>query len=103
MTSEDDDDDDELFANFDTDHRDDLVMEWAKGGVLDFQPLEHLQSIEFMRPPVSSLGVYDKYSDSLESSKVNFKLAAVEEALALSIWTTTTSCRVLSLESGFGV
>ncbi|XP_062079547.1 uncharacterized protein LOC133784008 [Humulus lupulus] len=118
MTSE--DDDDELFANFDKDHRDDLIMEWAKenkndllqiicgyhtlplpprGGVLVFQPLEHLQSIEYRRPPVSSLGVYDKYSDSLESSEVNFKLAAVEEALALSIWTTATICRVLSLES----
>ena len=31
--------------------------------------------------------------------KVNLKLAAAEEALALSIWTTATICRVLSLES----
>lgn len=31
--------------------------------------------------------------------KVNAKLAAAEEALALSVWTTATICRVLSLES----
>lgn len=31
--------------------------------------------------------------------KVNEKLAAAEEALALSIWSTATVCRALSLES----
>lgn len=31
--------------------------------------------------------------------KVNAELAAAEEALALSIWTTATVCRALSLES----
>lgn len=31
--------------------------------------------------------------------KVNAKLAAAEEALALSIWATATICRVLSIES----
>ncbi|KAM6565021.1 hypothetical protein CsatB_025019 [Cannabis sativa] len=118
MTSE--DDDDELFANFDKDHRDDLIMEWAKenkndllqiicgyhslplpprGGKLVFQPLEHLQSIEYRRPPVPSLGFHQKYSASLAPSEVNFKLAAFEEALALSLWTTATICRALSLEN----
>ncbi|PON54584.1 DENN domain containing protein [Trema orientale] len=118
MTSE--DDDDELFSNFDKDLGSDLIMEWAKenkndllqiicgyhalplparGSELVFQPLEHLQSIEYRRPPVSALGFYEKYSDSFESPEVNFKLAAAEEALALSVWTTATICRVLSLES----
>lgn len=117
MTSEDDDDD---FSNFEKDLGDDLIMEWAKenkndllqiicgyhalplpprGSELVFQPLEHLQSIEYRRPPVSPLGFYEKRSDSSESAEVKFKLAAVEEALALSIWTTATICRVLSLES----
>lgn len=31
--------------------------------------------------------------------KVNARLADAEEALALSIWTTATVCRTLSLES----
>lgn len=31
--------------------------------------------------------------------KVNMKLAAAEEAVELSIWTTATICRVLSLEN----
>lgn len=31
--------------------------------------------------------------------KVNARLAAVEEALSLSIWTVATVCRALSLES----
>ncbi|RRT69154.1 hypothetical protein B296_00037658 [Ensete ventricosum] len=32
--------------------------------------------------------------------KVNTRLAAAEEALALSIWTTSTICHALSLETG---
>ncbi|KAL5562026.1 hypothetical protein UlMin_031773 [Ulmus minor] len=114
MTSE--DDDDELHPNSEKDYGDDLIMEWAKenkndllqivcgyhalplpprGGELVFQPLEHLQSIEYKRPPASALVFYEKYPESLEAAE----LAAAEEALALSLWTTSTICRVLSLES----
>ncbi|KAB1208648.1 DENN domain-containing protein 5B [Morella rubra] len=114
------DDDDEAFANWDKDFRDDIIMEWAKenkndllqivcgyhalplpelGSELVFQPLEHLQAIEYRRPPVAALGLHAKYIDSLEEAEVNAKLAAAEEALALSVWTTATICRVLSLES----
>ncbi|KAI5404745.1 hypothetical protein KIW84_051779 [Lathyrus oleraceus] len=32
-------------------------------------------------------------------SQVNAKLAAAEEALSLSVWTTSTTCRVLSLDT----
>ncbi|GMY06195.1 denn domain-containing protein 5b [Fagus crenata] len=118
MASE--DDDDEFFMNSDKDFGDDLIMEWAKenkndllqivcgyhalplpprGSELVFQPLEHLQAIEYRRPPVSSLGFHENNLDSLEAAEVHAKLAAAEEVLALSIWTTATICRVLSLES----
>uniref|UniRef100_A0A2N9EK12 UDENN domain-containing protein n=1 Tax=Fagus sylvatica TaxID=28930 RepID=A0A2N9EK12_FAGSY len=114
------DDDDEIFMNSDKDFGDDLIMEWAKenkndllqivcgyhalplpprGSELVFQPLEHLQAIEYRRPPVSSLGFHENNLDSLEAAEVHAKLAAAEEVLALSIWTTATICRVLSLES----
>lgn len=114
------DDDYEIFTNFDKDFGDDLIMEWAKenkndllqivcgyhalplpsrGSEIVFQPLEHLQPIEYGRPPVAALGVPESTLDSLEASEVNTKLAAAEEARALSIWATATICRVLSLES----
>jgi len=41
----------------------------------------------------------DKGITSAEINKVNARLAAAEEALALSIWTTATVCHALSLES----
>ncbi|XP_021911214.1 uncharacterized protein LOC110825059, partial [Carica papaya] len=114
------DEDDELFANNEKDFGDDLIMEWARENKIDllqivcgyhalplpprgceivFQPLEHLQAIEYIRPPVSALGFSEEYVDLFETSEVKVKLAAAEEALALSIWTTATICRVLSLES----
>ncbi|XP_023881796.1 uncharacterized protein LOC111994085 isoform X3 [Quercus suber] len=112
--------DDEIFANCDKAFGDDLIMEWAKenkndllqivcgyhalslpprGSELLFQPLEHLQAIVYMRPPVAALGFHENNLDSLEVAEVGAKLAAAEEALALSIWTTATICRALSLES----
>lgn len=53
---------------------------------------------------MSALGLNEKYidvvlQDSWEAAKVKAKAAAAEEALALSIWTTATICRVLSIES----
>ncbi|XP_075648482.1 uncharacterized protein LOC142619305 isoform X2 [Castanea sativa] len=107
--------DEEIFANCDKAFGDDLIMEWAKenkndllqivcgyhvlslpprGSELLFQPLEHLQAVVYMRPPVAALG-FQNNLDSLEVAE----LAAAEEALALSIWTTATICRALSLES----
>lgn len=42
----------------------------ARGSEIIFQPLEHLQAIEYRRPPVSALGLCDKYLDhKLEYSK----------------------------------
>ncbi|XVF32307.1 hypothetical protein REPUB_Repub17cG0070800 [Reevesia pubescens] len=119
LASEDEDEDDDLFPNHSKDFGDDLILEWARenkndllqivcryhalslpprGSEIVFQPLEHLQAIEYVRPPVSALGM-DDYLYSFEAAEVNAKLAAAEEALALSVWTTATICRVLSLDS----
>lgn len=118
-------DEDEVFSNHDKDIGDESVMDWARenkndllqivcgyhalplpprGSELVFRPLEHLQAIEYRRQPVSALGLSENFLDVKlqhlsESAEVNAKLAAAEEALALSIWTTATVCRVLSLES----
>ncbi|KAL0418603.1 UNVERIFIED_CONTAM: hypothetical protein Sradi_1273800 [Sesamum radiatum] len=76
--------DDEFFYNPDEDPRDHMIMEWARenkndllqiicayhcmhlperGSEIIFRPLEHLQAIVYRRPPVSSLGLCDKYLD----------------------------------------
>ncbi|XP_054822465.1 uncharacterized protein LOC129320825 isoform X4 [Prosopis cineraria] len=115
MESEDEDD---LFAN--NDDGDEFLMEWARenkndllqivcryhslplqrrGSEIIFHPLEHLQPILYRRPPVVALGFLENCLDSFEPAKVNANLAAAEEALALSIWTSVTICRVLSLEN----
>ncbi|XP_042509059.1 uncharacterized protein LOC122084685 isoform X2 [Macadamia integrifolia] len=104
---------------------DDVIMEWAKvhknellqivcgyhalplparGSEIIFQPLEHLQAIKYNRPAISALDFSGNYPDmklqgSLQAAEFNARLAAAEEAFALSIWTTATVCRVLSLES----
>ncbi|KAL0459343.1 UNVERIFIED_CONTAM: DENN domain-containing protein 5B [Sesamum latifolium] len=123
MTSEEEDDD--FFYNHDKDPSDDIGVEWSRenkadllqiicgyhstslpvrGSKIIFQPLEHLQPIEYQRPPVCALGLSDEFldlelKDPKEASQVKLKLAAAEEALSLSIWSTATICRVLSLES----
>lgn len=120
-----DDEEDDIFLNSKREARDDVIMQWAKdnkndslqivcgyhsvplpnrGGEIVFQPLDHLQGIEYRRAAVYTLGLSAKYRDhhlhwSTDDPEVNLKLAAGEEALALSIWTTATICRVLSLES----
>ncbi|XVF21489.1 hypothetical protein REPUB_Repub12eG0094600 [Reevesia pubescens] len=120
VASEDEDEDDDLFSNHEKDFGDDLILEWARenkndllrivcgyhalslpsrGSKIVFQPLEHLQAIEYVRPPVSALGMDESYLYSFEAAEVNGRLAAAEEALALSVWTTATICRVLSLDS----
>ncbi|KAJ4888873.1 DENN (AEX-3) domain-containing protein [Raphanus sativus] len=102
------------------DFGDDLVLEWAKehnndalqlicgyhslaipsrGSEVVFQPLEHLQSIAYTRPPVSALGLSEEFICSSDSSEINARLAAAEEAMGLSMWTTATVCRILSLET----
>ncbi|KAG8370845.1 hypothetical protein BUALT_Bualt13G0025700 [Buddleja alternifolia] len=117
--------DDEIFYSQDEDPREDTIMEWAKenkndllqiicgyhslhlperGGQVLFQPLEHLQAIEFRRPSICALELCDKFldlklNDSKEASQVKLKLATAEEAVSLALWTTATICRVLSLES----
>ncbi|KAK8269754.1 hypothetical protein V6Z12_D11G150600 [Gossypium hirsutum] len=120
LALEDDDEDDDLFSNPERDFRDDFILEWARenkndilqivcayhalsippqGKEILFQPLEHLQAIEYVRPPVSAFGLDESYLSSFEPSEVDAKLAAAEEAFALSVWTTATICRVLSLDS----
>lgn len=122
--SDDDDDEYELNSKQETSVGDEKVMEWAKannneplqivcgyhalplpprGGEIIFNPLEHLQPIKYCRPSVSSLG-FDGISNAVPSSpkqaiEVNTRLAVAEEALALSIWTTSTICHSLSLET----
>ncbi|CAH8359073.1 unnamed protein product [Eruca vesicaria subsp. sativa] len=107
-------------SNSENDFEDDLVLEWAKehnndalqlicgyhslaipsrGSEVVFQPLEHLQSIQYTRPPVSALGLSEEYICSSDSSGINARLAAAEEAMGLSMWTTATVCRILSLET----
>ncbi|KAK6937709.1 uDENN domain [Dillenia turbinata] len=119
------DEDDELWSNCKHDIGDNIVMEWAKenkndllqiicayhslpvpshGSEIVFQPLEHLQAIEYRRPSISALGLVGKYLDfklglAVGAAEINAELAAAEEALALAIWTTATICRALSLES----
>ncbi|KAH7836510.1 hypothetical protein Vadar_002237 [Vaccinium darrowii] len=119
------DEDDEIFLSPEKQAGDEIIMEWARenkndiiqivcgyhamplpmrGSEIVFQPLEHLQAIEYRRPPVTALRLSERYLDqkfqhSQEGAEVNLKLAAGEEALALSIWTTATIGRVLSLES----
>ncbi|KAJ0254158.1 DENN protein [Hirschfeldia incana] len=106
--------------NSENDFGDDLVLEWAKehnndalqlicgyhslaipsrGSEVVFQPLEHLQSIAYTRPPVSALGLSEEFIYSSDSSEINARLAAAEEAMGLSLWTTATVCRILSLET----
>nr|TKW38426.1 hypothetical protein SEVIR_1G113500v2 [Setaria viridis] len=74
-----------------------------RGGELVFRPLEHLQPVKYSRAGLSLLGFEETILDNgltlAETNKVNACLAAAEEALALSIWTTATLCRALSLES----
>lgn len=118
------DEDDDLFSNHDSDSGDFMNVEWAKdnkndllqivcaygatpiparGSEIVFQPLEHLQAIQYRRPAVSDLGVDEsllntELHDPIKSAEINARLAAAEEAVALSVWTTATICRVLSLD-----
>ncbi|XP_024626920.1 uncharacterized protein [Medicago truncatula] len=113
-------DEDHPFPNNERDYGDDLLMEWAmehkndllqivcryhaqtlppRGSEFVFHPLEHLQAIQYIRHSVDSLGFKENFLDCSEPTEVNPKLAAAEEALALSVWTTSTTCRVLSLDS----
>ncbi|KAJ1298817.1 hypothetical protein BS78_01G482700 [Paspalum vaginatum] len=78
-----------------------------RGGELVFCPLEHLQPVKYSRPGLPLLGfgetILDNVLTPVETNKINAHLAAAEEALALSIWTTATVCRALSLESVLGL
>ncbi|KAK1290206.1 hypothetical protein QJS10_CPB18g01821 [Acorus calamus] len=122
----DDEDIDETTSKYENHVEDEKIMEWAKahknellqiicgyhafplpqrGNEIVFQPLEHLQPIKYSRPAIPALCLVGGYTDaeicqsSFGVAEVNARLAAAEEALALSIWTTATVCRALSLES----
>ncbi|KAL2893508.1 DENN domain-containing protein 4C [Bienertia sinuspersici] len=119
-------DEDDLFSNQDSDYSGDfMTMEWAKenkndllqivcaysslpipqrGSEVEFQPLEHLQAIQYKRCSVSDLRIDEsaldmKSSNPIKSAEINARLAAAEEAVALSVWTVATICRVLSLDN----
>ncbi|KAF5179359.1 DENN (AEX-3) domain-containing protein [Thalictrum thalictroides] len=119
------DEDDEVSPFSDKNVGDDAMMKWAKehksdllqiiccyharpipphGEEMIFQPLDHLQSIKYSRPAISCLGLYGTIPDIKlqklsETTEVNVRLAAAEEALSLSIWAIATVCRALSLQS----
>ncbi|CAI0386273.1 unnamed protein product [Linum tenue] len=116
------DDEDEHFANQRKEFENDLIVDWAKenkndllliicryhamdvpkrGGKIVFQPTDHLPAVEYNRPHVSELAFSRNFEDAVNvvGGNVNAKLAVTEEAFALSVWTTATLCRVLSLES----
>ncbi|KAL2893509.1 DENN domain-containing protein 5B [Bienertia sinuspersici] len=75
-----------------------------RGSEVEFQPLEHLQAIQYKRCSVSELRIDEsaldmKSSNPIKSAEINARLAAAEEAVALSVWTVATICRVLSLDN----
>ncbi|XP_022029126.1 uncharacterized protein LOC110930196 [Helianthus annuus] len=95
------------------------IMEWAKenknemlqivcgyhalpvpsyGGKVHFKPLEHLHAIEYYRTGFA-FGEDPNADISMIPDKVKLKLAAIEEAVSLSNWTTITICRALSLQN----
>ncbi|CAN4098113.1 unnamed protein product [Withania somnifera] len=115
--------DDDLFFSNDKDTGCEMIMEWARenkndllqivcsyhssplpprGNKIIFQPLEHLQAIEYKRISVCELGISDRHrsvNDPDDIGTINFHLAAAEEAVGLSVWTTATICRSLSIET----
>ncbi|KAK9756829.1 hypothetical protein RND81_01G123500 [Saponaria officinalis] len=120
------DEDYDCFSNQGSDFSGDfMTMEWAKdnkhdllqivcaygampiperGSEMVFQPLEHLQAIQYTRPSLSDLDSTVSYLDTdvhdpIKSAEVNARLAAAEEAVELSVWTIATLCRALSLDS----
>ncbi|KAK1428447.1 hypothetical protein QVD17_17281 [Tagetes erecta] len=68
------------------------------GGKVHFKPLEHLQAIEYYRTAFA-FGEDPNVDMSMIPDKVKFKLAAIEEAVSLSNWTTIAICRALSLQN----
>ncbi|KAK8717923.1 hypothetical protein V6N13_045173 [Hibiscus sabdariffa] len=98
LTSDDNDEDDELFWNNEKEYGDDLILEWAKenkndllqivcgyhalalpprGSEIIFQPLEHLQAIEYVRPPISDLALDESYFYSFEAAEILAVVAGV--------------------------
>ncbi|KAG5514766.1 hypothetical protein RHGRI_035978 [Rhododendron griersonianum] len=94
---------DEIFLSPEKQAGDEMIMEWARenkndiiqivcgyhamplptrGSEIVFQPLEHLQGIEYRRPPVTALGLSERYLDqkfqhSLEGAEVLALVAGV--------------------------
>ncbi|CAI9107530.1 OLC1v1006903C1 [Oldenlandia corymbosa var. corymbosa] len=117
-------DNDDIFLDNGTYVGNDMTLEWAKenkndllqivgnyysislpprGSEIIFQPLEHLQAIHYTRLPLSALQSSGEQSDPEiqdpnKASQVILQFAVAEEAAALSLWTTVTLCRMLSLE-----
>ncbi|KAJ9543328.1 hypothetical protein OSB04_023035, partial [Centaurea solstitialis] len=112
-------DEDVILSCGDKDAINKTIMEWARehknnflqivcgyhvlpvphyGGKLVFRPLDHLQTIEYYRTAFS-FGETPGEQILDIPDKVKFKLAAIEEAVSLSNWTTAAICRALSLEN----
>ncbi|KAK8654169.1 hypothetical protein V6N13_128142 [Hibiscus sabdariffa] len=99
LTSEDNnDEDDDLFWNSEKEYGDDIILEWAKenkndllqivcgyhalalperGSEIVFQPLEHLQAIEYVRSPLSALALDENYFSSFEAAEILAVVAGV--------------------------
>ncbi|KAK8570054.1 hypothetical protein V6N13_002755 [Hibiscus sabdariffa] len=99
LTSEDNnDEDDDLFWNSEKEYGDDIILEWAKenkndllqivcgyhalalperGSEIVFQPLEHLQAIEYVRSPISALALDENYFSSFEAAEILAVVAGV--------------------------
>ncbi|KAK9057407.1 hypothetical protein SSX86_022242 [Deinandra increscens subsp. villosa] len=112
-------DEDGVLSCIDKHATNETIMEWAKenkndllqivcsyhalpvpsyGGKIHFKPLDHLQAIEYCRTAFA-FGEDPNVDMSMIPDKVKFKLAAIEEAVSLSNWTTITLCRALSLQN----
>eukprot|EP00249_Psilotum_nudum_P015701 c25476_g2_i1 orf=164-2608(+) len=77
----------------------------SRGSSISFQPLEGLELVMFNRLDVSSTLLGGRTLDlkscrtNLEFAEAQAALVAAEEALAMSVFTVATLCRVLSLEN----
>ncbi|KAI5394429.1 hypothetical protein KIW84_061200 [Lathyrus oleraceus] len=80
--------------NKDTEEKSSRNCVYQLGSVQSLLPLHNTVATCRM---VSNLSVDSRNCHDV--SQVNAKLAAAEEALSLSVWTTSTTCRVLSLDT----
>ncbi|EFJ08411.1 hypothetical protein SELMODRAFT_448043 [Selaginella moellendorffii] len=69
-----------------------------RGSPVFFRPLDHLQPLNFVRPREATDDP-DGSKSGLELAEAHETAAAEEEAILLSLWTVSTVCRSLSLDT----